>query len=107
MEFCSISHVPFDECDQLHEDDCVWQCGDCGGNVYNCICDQQSFSDFIERGAEDQQEVKRLDEIADKQKFALFRVLEFASRFDGIDDDTVRQAFEEFDRVYDLLLRKG
>ena len=38
MELCSISGQPYDECDGTHEGECVWQCGDCGGNVYNCIC---------------------------------------------------------------------
>lgn len=38
MELCGISGQPLDECDGLHEGDCVWQCGDCGGNVYNCVC---------------------------------------------------------------------
>lgn len=38
MELCSISKQPYDECDGNHEGECVWQCGDCGGNVYNCSC---------------------------------------------------------------------
>lgn len=42
MELCGISGQPYDECDGLHEDECVWQCGQCGGNVYNCICPEET-----------------------------------------------------------------
>lgn len=41
MDLCSISHMPYDECDGNHEDECKWQCGECGGNVYNCTCDEK------------------------------------------------------------------
>jgi hypothetical protein len=40
MDMCGISNRPWDECDQMHEGECVWMCGTCGGNVYNCICDE-------------------------------------------------------------------
>ncbi len=42
MELCGISGQPYDECDGLHEDECVWKCGQCGGNVYNCICPEEN-----------------------------------------------------------------
>ena len=38
MEVCGISGQPYDECDGYHEGECVCHCGNCGGNVYNCIC---------------------------------------------------------------------
>ena len=42
MELCGISGQPLDDCDGLHEGECVWQCGQCGGNVYNCICPNET-----------------------------------------------------------------
>lgn len=39
MELCAISNMPYDECDSAHEGECVWLCGDCGGNVYTCVCE--------------------------------------------------------------------
>ena len=47
MELCGISGQPYDECDGLHEDECVWQCGQCGGNVYNCICPEETTPSFV------------------------------------------------------------
>lgn len=46
MELCGISGQPYDECDGLHEDECVWQCGQCGGNVYNCICPNEKIPEW-------------------------------------------------------------
>lgn len=45
-ELCGISNVPLDECDGTHEGECTWRCGACGGNVYNCICDEE-FDDTV------------------------------------------------------------
>lgn len=41
FELCGISGQPLDDCDGTHEGECQWQCGACGGNVYNCICEQE------------------------------------------------------------------
>ena len=38
MEICAISNQLYDDCDGNHEGACIWKCGDCGGNVYNCVC---------------------------------------------------------------------
>ena len=38
MELCATSNLPYDDCDGNHEGECVWKCGTCGGNVYNCTC---------------------------------------------------------------------
>lgn len=46
FELCSISMEPYDECDGLHEGKCVWLCGQCGGNVYNCICPNTTIPEF-------------------------------------------------------------
>lgn len=96
-ELCSVSGNLYDQCDGL-DHECVWQCGTCGGNVYNCIClDQDEGFDFREEG--------RLAEMEEKEKFALFRILEFCSSFDGVDDVLIRQAYQEFESVFLVILR--
>ncbi len=38
-DLCAISHEPYDKCDEMHEGDCEWQCGTCGGIWATCTCD--------------------------------------------------------------------
>ena len=61
------------------------------------MSEDKSWSDYFKDGQEADEEKQRLAEIAEKEKFALFRVLQFVANFDGIDDDIVRKAYREFD----------
>lgn len=69
------------------------------------MSEDKSWNDYIEDGREADEEKQRLSEIAEKENFALFRVLQFVSNFDGIDDDTIRKAYQEFDKVFQELKR--